>query len=79
MAVTQGSNTMARTYYTLAVRDTATDAWAAEFGAYDKDDVTAERTDYIWHGTPPRNVKVIKSGAKQADINAAIAKLNGGV
>lgn len=68
---------MARTYYTLAERDgTCFGKWAVAFGSYDKDDVTAERDEMRQHGVPASCLKIITSGARQADINAAVAKLN---
>lgn len=68
---------MARTYYTLCTREQHDELFAPQFGAYNKADVEAERSEMVWNGAPPRNIKIVKSGARQADINAAVAKLNG--
>jgi hypothetical protein len=65
-----------RTYWTLAIRESG--VWAPQFGDYDREVVEQERLDVLDGYDPPlkRDTKVIKSGDLQADIDAAIAKLN---
>jgi len=50
--------------------------WTIEFGAYDKEDCKSELDDRVDHDVRRRNLKIITTGAKQAEINAAVAKLN---
>lgn len=67
---------MARKYFTLAERN-ADGQWSPQFGDYDRDCVDEERADIIAGGTiKAKDLKVITSGATQAEINAAIDKLN---
>lgn len=67
---------MPRTYYTIAERIDG--QWSPQFGGYDRDVVNAELADMREHGQGPlkKNLRIIKSGARQADIDAAIATLN---
>lgn len=70
---------MSRPYFTLVER--APDGpWSPQFGDYDKECVEDERRDML-HSAAGRirskDLKIIRSGARQADIAAAIAKLNG--
>lgn len=67
-------------YFTLAERQ-PDGAWAPQFGDYDKDVVAQERADMLYSGAGrirAKDLRIVRSGAWQADINAAIAKLNGG-
>lgn len=63
-------------YYTLCVRDGYPARFSPQFGDYDLETVKAERDDYKReHRT--FNLKIITTrDARQATINAAIAKLN---
>jgi len=65
-----------KTYYTIAIRRDD-GKWYPEFGDYDREVVADERAD-ILHGAEvtAKNVKIIRSNHAQADIDAAIAKLN---
>ena len=66
---------MARKYFTLAVR---TDGkWSAQFGDYDRATVQDELTDYRDHDMKAKDLRIVISGDRQSDIDAAIAKLNG--
>ena len=70
---------MARKYYTLAVREGSVVApWVPQFGDYSKEVVEQERLD--WRDGSPgykaKDLRVIVSGDTQAEISAAIAKLN---
>lgn len=67
---------MGKIYHTLAVKENG--QWSAQFGSYDREDVVAEREDWLDADTDlgSRNIKVIASGDAQADIDAAIAALN---
>lgn len=66
---------MARKYFTLAQRIEG--VWYPQFGDYDRAVVDQERQDWRDAGTAlASDLRVISSGARQADINAAIAKLN---
>lgn len=61
-------------YYTLAVRDDG--RWTPELGDYDRETVEYELDDYKYNGYKARDLKIITTGDKQADINAGISKLN---
>lgn len=67
---------MARRYYTLVQRIDG--RWFPQFGAYDRAVVAEERQGMLDAHDAPRakDLKIIRTGPKQADINAAIAKLN---
>lgn len=67
---------MARRYHTLAVREDG--RWAPQFGDYDRETVEAERDDYRHgsQGIKARDLRIVTTGPTQADIDAAIAKLN---
>lgn len=64
---------MSRKYYSLLTRENG--VWHVQFGDYDRDSVYAEMEDgyseYI-----RTDKKVICTTVKQADIVAAVAKLN---
>lgn len=66
---------MAR-YYTLVARDSKADKWAPQFGDYDREVVEQEMEDQKDSETFAF-FKVISSGASQAEIDAAVSKLNG--
>lgn len=66
-----------RTYYTLAQRIDG--KWTPQFGDYDRETVAAEIADYADNGTAKRkDMRIVASGDKQADIVAKLAALNGG-
>jgi hypothetical protein len=67
---------MARKYYTLIQRIDG--RWFPQFGDYDRAVVDEERQGMRDAHDAPRasDLKVITTGPKQADINAAIEKLN---
>jgi hypothetical protein len=73
---------MARRYFSLAVRYRWEEAgvehsrWSPEFGDYDREVVEGEYDDYRSRDFKARDLKIIATGEKQADINAGIAKLN---
>ena len=64
---------MARKYYTLAIWDGA--QWGPQFGDYNREVVAQERAD-SYAEYLGRHAKIIATGPKKADIEAAIAKLN---
>lgn len=64
-----------RTYYTLALRDD-NHGFRIEFGDYDRATVEAEMECYTEHDYLKRNAKIVTSGDTQAEIEAAVAKLN---
>jgi hypothetical protein len=68
-------------YYTLLERDKPGSPWRITFGDYDRDTVEAEREEMTtgYGATSPSRLKIIATGASQAAIDAAVAKLNGGV
>lgn len=71
---------MSKAYYTLAERQ-PDGPWSPQFGDYDKEAVEAERADMLYSGAGRlrgKDLKIIKTGDRQADIDAAVAKLNGG-
>lgn len=69
--------TMSRRYHTLAVREDG--RWAPQFGDYDLETVEAERDDYRhgYQAIKARDLRIVTTGPAQADIDAAIARLNG--
>lgn len=70
---------MSRPYFTLVERQ-PDGPWTPQFGDYDKECVENERRDMLRSAVGrirAKDLKIIRSGARQADINAAIAKLNG--
>lgn len=66
---------MTRRYYTL-IEKADNGFWSIEFGAYDKGDCDAELEDRFEHGVRRKNLKIIATGPKQPEIDAAVAKLN---
>jgi hypothetical protein len=61
-------------YYTLVTNEDGA-GWAPQFGDYDREVVEAEVED-SYDDIPRRYVKIIRTGDSQAEIDAAIAKLN---
>jgi hypothetical protein len=70
---------MARKYFTLAARDSKVEAWTPQFGDFDKECVEQELEDQKGSFGSFKFYKIISSGATQADINAALAKLNAAI
>ncbi|WP_448955737.1 hypothetical protein [Labrys neptuniae] len=71
-----------RPYHCLLTRQTVNifegPQWFLEFGDYDRDAVEFEREEYRHSfGYPAKNLRIITTSDRQADIDAAIAKLNG--
>ena len=64
-----------RTYFTLCTRN-ADGRWSPEFGAYSRETVREERADYRESGWKAKDLKIIETGTRQADITAAVAALN---
>lgn len=65
-------------YYSMLERDMG-GPWRIQFGAYDRADVEAEmesRIDDAAWPAHPRNVKIIRTSDKQADIQAVVDGLN---
>ena len=62
------------TYYTLAVRENG--IWGAQFGDYDREVVLDEKLDYQDQGYSARDLKIIRTGDNQADIDARVAAMN---
>jgi hypothetical protein len=65
-----------RTYHTLLSRDARTGRWCIEFGDYDRSTVEDELEDYLDHGYRRNQLRIIKTGDHQQDINAAVDALN---
>ena len=66
-------------YYTLVVYDIDHNMWYAEFGDYDKSVVQDEMDDlsYGYQSILKKNMKIIKTGVEQPEINRAIDIANG--
>jgi hypothetical protein len=72
---------MARKYFTLCTR---TDGkWSPQFGDYDRAVVAQEADDSYWNNGikeegkfSKKDMKIISTGARQADIDAGVANLN---
>lgn len=64
-----------RKYHSLISR-TPNEKWALEFGDYSKDVVLAERDDMKTSADKGTQFRVITTGDKQAEISAAVEKLN---
>lgn len=70
-------NDMTKRYHTLVVRDNG--KWLPQFGDYELEAVRDERDSWLYaDGYKRADVRIITTGDGQADINAAIAALNGG-
>lgn len=63
-----------RPYHTLLVRERG--VWTIAFGAYERDDVDAERDDYVDGGWFKKDTKIITTDASQDAINACVLALN---
>lgn len=70
---------MTRRYHTLLTRDDVKSPWQIHFGDYDLDCVMSEGDDLRDDGVFAKNLKVITTGAGQAEITARVNKLNEGV
>lgn len=70
---------MTRPYFALALRDgPESTPWGVAFGDYDRATVEGEWQDYLDNGSRTSALRILKvTGAgRQADIDAAIGKLN---
>jgi hypothetical protein len=69
-------NPKSRAYYTLAVREDG--QWSPQFGDYSKSVVEQERDDICdgYGGPKKKDTRILKTGARQAELNAAIRALN---
>jgi hypothetical protein len=68
---------MARTYYTLIVRDDKSSPWAIHFGDYDRACVNDERDDITESGEYAKgNTKIFGSADDQTSINEMLAAFN---
>ena len=66
-----------RTYHTLVSIDgTPGCPWSVEFGDYDYSTVMEEFAEMRDRGWKVKELKVLETGDTQAEIEAAIAKLN---
>lgn len=61
-------------YYTLLIRDWATQSWYTEYGSYDRQDVLAEQREYQDRGIATR---IICTREDQTAIDLFVALLNG--
>lgn len=64
----------ARPYFTLAQRIDG--VWSAQFGDYDRETVEFELEDFVDHDVKRRDLRIVQSGARAAEVAAAVAKLN---
>ena len=67
-----------RTYFSLLVRFPDTGRWSPEFGDYTRAVVEEEMRDYRDHDYKARDLKIIATGDKPADVSAAVRALNYG-
>ncbi|WP_316172955.1 hypothetical protein [Bradyrhizobium sp. SZCCHNRI2049] len=71
---------MGRRYYTLLVREKASEPWGIHFGDYDRECVEAEREDITAYpavsGYHKRDTRIIRTGDTQAEIDAGVRALN---
>lgn len=70
---------MTKRYHTLLVKE-PNGKWWPQFGDYDRSDVEIEMCDERESGRWPKGTrfKVIRTGDKQADIDAAVLRHNEG-
>lgn len=64
-----------KSYYSLLTAHDDDGVWHVQFGDYDRDVVKNELEDE-WKGVPKVKTKIICTGDSQAEIDAAVAKLN---
>ena len=72
---------MARKYHTIVQFNIEAKTWQPQFGDYDRQVVVDERDDMLCGYNcgvmlRKKDLKIITTGPDQADIDAAIAKLN---
>lgn len=66
-------------YFVLVERLSADAPWGVQFGDYEWETVSAERSEMIDKGSRRGNLKILTvDSARQSAIDAAVAKLNGG-
>lgn len=66
----------ARRYFVLVLHDAEFNRWGVEFGDYDRECVQSELDDYRDKGVAKRFLRILTTLDRQADIDAAVAKLN---
>lgn len=64
-----------RSYYTMIVKEKG-EKWSPQFGDYDKEVVEQEIEDDKHNWPKGTKFKIIKTSAKQEDIDSYISKLN---
>ncbi len=62
-------------YYSLIVCHKSEGVWSVQFGDYDREVVEDEVEDE-WKGVPGVRTRIITTGPTQAEVDAAVAKLN---
>jgi hypothetical protein len=62
----------ALTYYTLITRDEPGQPWAPQFGDFDRDVVAEEAFEYTQSGVAKSDIKIIKSGFAQEEVDRAV-------
>ena len=65
-----------RQYFVLVLQDAETSRWGVEFGDYDRECVQSELEDYNDKSVAKKFLRILTTLDRQADINAAVAKLN---
>lgn len=76
--------TSPRKYYTLITRAEGS-KWVIELGSFDREDVVGEQEEMTErpkgsHGyVPKKHTKIITTGSRQREIDAAVDKLNAGL
>jgi len=70
---------MKKAYYILMVYNTEHNKWYQEFGDYDKSVVQSEFEHFPegYEGILKKNMKIVKSGDTQSEIDSIINKANG--
>ena len=70
---------MKKAYYTLMVYNTEHNKWYQEFGDYSKAVVRSEleHLNEGYEGILKQNMKIVKSGDTQSEIDSIINKVNG--
>lgn len=70
---------MSRPYFSLLQFEPDLDgpgSWGVQFGDYDRQTVEDELDDYAHSGIKRKNLRIIRTGDKQADIEAKVAEIN---
>lgn len=72
----EDTNMTNRVYFIMAARLSATSPWGVAFGSYVRSECDDERQDLRDHGERASNIRIIRLGDTNAEIDAAIAQLN---